>query len=169
MAVDTGGMVFPPCCRIAGQLISNAEYAKQTLKLIFSERVMFSHVTIGTNRLVNATKFYKQIFAPLGITLLALKHNPERALFTHATGSGTAFCIYSPLNGEPATSGNGGMVAFEAQTRAQVDDFYAIAMANGATDEGAPGLRPQYASDYYGAYIRDLDGNKICCVCHHAC
>ncbi|WP_371857431.1 VOC family protein [Pseudomonas sp. Irchel s3b2] len=56
------------------------------------------------------------------------------------------------------------MVAFEAQTRAQVDNFYAIAMANGGSDEGAPGLRPHY----YGAYIRDPDGNKICCVCHSA-
>lgn len=60
------------------------------------------------------------------------------------------------------------MVTFEAQTRAQVDDFYAIAMANGGSDEGAPGLRPQYSPDYYGAYIRDPDGNKICCVCHSA-
>ncbi len=60
------------------------------------------------------------------------------------------------------------MVAFEAQARAQVDDFYAIAMANGASEEGAPGLRPHYSTGYYGAYIRDSDGNKICCVCHSA-
>ncbi|WP_085065996.1 VOC family protein [Pseudomonas piscis] len=130
---------------------------------------MFSHVTIGTNDLPSATNFYGRLLTPLGITLLALKHNPERALFTQSTtDSGTAFCIYSPLNGERATPGNGSMVAFEAQTRAQVDAFYAIAMANGASDEGAPGLRPQYSPDYYGAYIRDLDGNKICCVCHSA-
>ncbi|AZC94887.1 VOC family protein [Pseudomonas chlororaphis] len=130
---------------------------------------MFSHITIGTNNFASATDFYKRLLAPLGINLLALKHNPDRALFTQSrTTSETAFCVYSPLNGEPATPGNGSMVAFEARTRAQVDDFYAVAMATGATDEGAPGPRPQYSPDYYGAYIRDPDGNKICCVCHSA-
>lgn len=60
------------------------------------------------------------------------------------------------------------MVALEALRRVQVDDFYAITMTNGASDEGAPGLRPQYPPDCYGAYIRDPDGNKLCCVCHSA-
>ncbi|MFJ4375612.1 VOC family protein [Pseudomonas japonica] len=130
---------------------------------------MFSHVTVGTNDLARTTDFYKRVLAPLGIHLRAFKHNPERALFTREMdASGTAFCVYSPLNGEPATPGNGSMVAFEAATRAQVDEFHALAMAAGATDEGAPGLRLQYSPDYYGAYIRDADGNKICCVCHSA-
>jgi len=128
---------------------------------------MFSHITLGTHNVPQAIGFYEQVLKPLGITLFAHRHNPERALFTQGTrGSDTAFCLYTPINGKPATVGNGSMVAFEATTRTQVDDFHAQALALGATDEGAPGIRHRYSPDYYGAYIRDLDGNKICCVCH---
>ena len=62
--------------------------------------------------------------------------------------------------------GNGVTVAFEAPDRASVDRFHAAGLAQGGTDEGAPGLRPHYHPDYYGAYLRDPDGNKLCCVCH---
>ncbi|WP_439854786.1 hypothetical protein [Pseudomonas yamanorum] len=80
---------------------------------------MFSHVTIGTDDLAIAINIYGRLLAPLGIKLLALKHNPERTLFTQSTtNSGKAFCIYSPLYGEHATPDNGLMVAFEAQMRA---------------------------------------------------
>jgi catechol 2,3-dioxygenase-like lactoylglutathione lyase family enzyme len=59
------------------------------------------------------------------------------------------------------------MVEFEAPTRAAVDAFHAAALAAGASDEGAPGLRPHYHPNYYGAYVRDPDGNKLCAVCHN--
>ncbi|WP_455924853.1 VOC family protein [Pseudomonas putida] len=128
---------------------------------------MFSHITLGTNDVPRALSFYEQILKPLGITLIAHRFNPERVLFGKGTApSDTVFCVYSPLNGEPATVGNGTTVAFQATTRAQVDQFYAAAMALGAGDEGAPGIRAHYSPDYYGTYIRDLDGNKLCCVCH---
>jgi len=58
-------------------------------------------------------------------------------------------------------------VAFDAGSRAAVDAFHAAALAAGGTDMGAPGLRSHYHPNYYGAYVRDLDGNKICAVCHH--
>ena len=76
------------------------------------------------------------------------------------------FWVMLPLNGEPATVGNGVTIAFEAPDRPAVDRFHAAALAHGGTDEGAPGLRPHYHPDYYGAYVRDPDGNKLCCVCH---
>lgn len=128
---------------------------------------MFSHITLGSNDVPRALHFYEQVLKPLGITVLAHRFNPERVLFSRpADSAGTVFCVYSPLDGEPATVGNGTTVAFEAASRAQVDEFHAVAMALGATDEGAPGIRAHYAPDYYGTYVRDLDGNKICCVCH---
>jgi predicted lactoylglutathione lyase len=58
------------------------------------------------------------------------------------------------------------MVAFGAQSREAVDAFHAAALAAGGSDEGAPGLRAHYHPNYYGAYVRDLDGNKLCAVCH---
>jgi lactoylglutathione lyase len=58
------------------------------------------------------------------------------------------------------------MVAFLAKNRAVVDTVYAVALANGGSSEGAPGLRPEYHVHYYGAYFRDPDGNKICIACH---
>ena len=62
----------------------------------------------------------------------------------------------------------GYLVALAAATRAQVDACHRIALAQGGRDEGAPGLRPRYHPDYYGAYFRDPDGNKLCVVCHAA-
>jgi catechol 2,3-dioxygenase-like lactoylglutathione lyase family enzyme len=58
------------------------------------------------------------------------------------------------------------MVAFVARDRASVRKAHAIALRNGGSDEGAPGLRPEYHENYYGAYFRDPDGNKLCVVCH---
>lgn len=126
---------------------------------------MFSHITVGTADLPRAITFYQRLLEPLGIVLLAHRHQPERALFTHPD-SDIAFCVYVPIDGQPATVGNGSLVAFEARTRVQVDAFHARALEQGGTDEGAPGLRLNYSPTYYGAYVRDLDGNKLCCVCH---
>lgn len=76
------------------------------------------------------------------------------------------FWILRPYDKKAASAGNGVTVAFETKSRAAVDAFHAAAMAAGATDEGPPGLRLHYHPDYYAAYVRDLDGNKICAVCH---
>ena len=78
------------------------------------------------------------------------------------------FWVMRPIDGKAATVGNGVTVAFEATDRAAVDALHARALEAGATDEGAPGLRPHYHADYYGAYLRDPDGNKLCIVCHRA-
>jgi predicted lactoylglutathione lyase len=66
-----------------------------------------------------------------------------------------------PYDQQPAGNGNGWMVAFAAPSRAAVDAAHSAAMAAGGRDEGAPGPRPHFAPDYYGAYVRDLDGNKL--------
>ena len=71
-----------------------------------------------------------------------------------------------PLDDRSATVGNAVTIGFEAPDRATVDAVHAAALAAAGRDEGGPGLRPHYHADYYGAYARDLDGNKLCCVCH---
>jgi predicted lactoylglutathione lyase len=78
------------------------------------------------------------------------------------------FSLEKPSDGRPATVGNGVHVCFAAGTRDQVDEFYHTALANGGTDAGPPGLRPEYDAHYYGAFVRDPDGNKIEAVCFMA-
>ena len=128
----------------------------------------FSHVAIGTDKLSRAMRFYDAVLAPLGLkrhvtAKVALGYAPEGFV-----GINAPFWILRPHDGQPAAPGNGATVAFEAPTRAAVDAFHAAVLANGGSDEGAPGLRPHYHAHYYGAYARDPDGNKLCVVCHHA-
>ena len=125
---------------------------------------MFSHVTLGTNDLARATRFYDATLAPLGLTRRATLETEIG--YAQPTDSRARLWITLPFDGKPATIGNGVTIAFEAPDRATVDRFHATGLAHGGTDEGAPGLRPHYHPDYYGAYLRDPDGNKLCCVCH---
>jgi len=78
------------------------------------------------------------------------------------------FLIGKPHDERAHDVGNGQMVALLAQNRETVDRAHAVALANGGTNEGAPGLRPQYHAHYYGAYFRDTEGNKLCVACHSA-
>ncbi len=129
---------------------------------------MYSHVTVGTNDIERAMRFYDAVLAPLGLE----RHKTYRIALGYApkgfSGINAPFWILRPYNRKEASAGNGPMAAFAAQTRAAVDAFHAAALANGGTDEGPPGLRTHYHPNYYGAYVRDPDGNKLCAVCHHA-
>jgi predicted lactoylglutathione lyase len=78
------------------------------------------------------------------------------------------FLIGRPYNQQLHQPGNGQMVAFLAHSREQVNQVHALALASGGTCEGKPGLRPEYHANYYGAYFRDPDGNKLCVACHQA-
>lgn len=124
---------------------------------------MFSHVTIGTNDVARAKEFYSDVLGLLGLPLSSTEG--QLMLFYRDLAEGLV-CIGPPFDGNPATVGNGMMVAFNAPDRPTVDRFHAAALAAGGTDEGEPKLRPHYHPDYYGAYVRDPDGNKLCCVCH---
>ena len=77
----------------------------------------------------------------------------------------TQLWIVQPFNGLDASAGNGTMLGLAASTRAQVDAVHAAALAGGGRDEGRPGLRESYGPNYYAAYFRDLDGNKLSVVC----
>ena len=129
---------------------------------------MLSHVTIGTRDRARAEAFYTPIMAVLGLP----RRNPAKTgpliIFTPPHGGRPFFVIADPFDGGAQTAGNGNMVALLAPDRPAVDEIYALALANGGTDEGTPGLRPQYHANYYGAYFRDPDGNKVCIVCHDA-
>jgi len=121
---------------------------------------MFSHVTIGARDLKRLVAFYDAVLAPLGIARVMMNEEYGFAAWSREA-EGPRFFVTAPANGQQAAPGNGTMTAFLAPSRAAVDAAHAAALAAGGTDEGAPGLRPHYAPDYYGAYMRDPEGNKV--------
>lgn len=128
---------------------------------------MFSHIFIGVSDFDRALAFYAPLMAALGIEARFCERSRPWAGWQSQPGPRPLFLIGKPYDGQPHDCGNGQLVAFVAPSRAAVDEAYAIALANGGTSEGAPGLRPEYHEHYYGAYFRDPDGNKLCVACHH--
>ena len=116
---------------------------------------MIGYVTVGTSDLARAAKFYDAIAAELGVGRMM---EFETGIAWGKPGGGAGIGAIKPFDGQPATVGNGVMVALEAQDNAQVDKLYEIALANGGSDEGAPGVR---GGGFYAAYFRDPDGNKL--------
>jgi catechol 2,3-dioxygenase-like lactoylglutathione lyase family enzyme len=129
---------------------------------------MISHICFGISDFDRAHAFYAPIMATLELKQRSSDPVRARASWTPAAGGRPLFIIGKPFNGAAHDAGNGQMVAFMAKTRAVVDRAHALALANGGTDEGQPGLRPHYHGNYYAAYFRDPDGNKVCVVCHEA-
>jgi catechol 2,3-dioxygenase-like lactoylglutathione lyase family enzyme len=123
---------------------------------------MLLYVTLGTNNIDEARRFYDAVLPILGYRR---QRDSEEEIGYAADGdSRCRLWIVLPFNKRRASIGNGSMVALEATTRAAVDAFHAAALASGGIDEGAPGLR-SYHAHFYAAYVRDLDGNKISAVC----
>jgi catechol 2,3-dioxygenase-like lactoylglutathione lyase family enzyme len=127
---------------------------------------MISHIFVGTNDADRASAFYAPILGELEWRRRHSQTPSKLEIWQPTESTRPLFVLGPPFDGQPADPGNGGMVALLAADRASVDRVYAIAIAAGARSEGAPGLRPQYHADYYGAYFRDPDGNKLCIVCH---
>ncbi len=132
---------------------------------------MFTYVCLGTNDLERAVRFYDAVLAPLG---LARCDTGGEAGWDGWAGWGTyknhgaqeiALWLCAPFDGRPASVGNGTMVALSARSWRAVEDFHAAALANHGSSEGAAGLRPHYGADFYAAYVRDPDGNKLAAVC----
>ena len=119
---------------------------------------MFSFITIGTNNLKKSENFYSKVLKPLNIKRV-LKHERYYGYAKINNPKKIELYLIKPFNNKKATTGNGLMIAFKANSKREVDDFYRIGINLGAKDEGTPG--PRHGQDYY-AYIRDLDGNKIC-------
>lgn len=129
---------------------------------------MFSHVFIGVSDFDRALDFYRPLMACLGFQLRFCERERPWAGWQRAGEARPLFLIGRPYDGNPHQPGNGQMTAFLATSREQVDRAHHTALQHGGTEEGAPGLRPEYHEHYYGAYFRDPDGNKLCVACHTA-
>jgi len=118
---------------------------------------IFTHAVLGTNDLKKAETFYDAALGALGLS----QKGPFGSGGTMYGKDGPEFIVTAPGDGKPATPANGGTLGFLAGDRATVRAFYEAALANGGTDEGAPGPRT-FTPTAYAAYVRDPDGNKIC-------
>ncbi|KXS19072.1 glyoxalase/bleomycin resistance protein/dioxygenase [Gonapodya prolifera JEL478] len=123
--------------------------------------MVVGYVCLGTNDLEKAKAFYDELLAPLGGKVVL---NTGRGLMYSNGTAEAGFLITTPFDKTlPASPGNGPMVAFKASTRKEAKEIYDKAIALGCKDEGAPGLRgPEGPHAFYGAYFRDLEGNKLC-------
>jgi len=127
---------------------------------------VFSHLTIGSSDMDRSVRFYDAVLAPVGLVRLKSFRSASGYGPKDFAGINLPFWILRPHDRKAASAGNGVTVAFTVPSRAAVDAFHGAALANGGTDDGPPGLRTHYHPDYYGAYVRDPEGNKICAVCH---
>lgn len=118
---------------------------------------MIGYVTIGTNDLARAVAFYDALLAEIGAKQL---FGTDRIKFYGTSTKDAMLAVCIPWDQKPHERGNGQMVAIRAGSREAVDKLYAKALELGATDEGAPGER--IPKVFYGGYVRDLDGNKLC-------
>lgn len=128
---------------------------------------MIGYVTLGTDNLPRARAYYDELFESIGAKRI-MEFGDEFGGFTMW---GTGFdkpgvAVTNPYNKQPATAGNGNMTAIAMNSRSKVDQFYNKALELGGTDEGLPGLRGDEGPQaFYGAYFRDLDGNKLAAFC----
>ncbi len=129
----------------------------QEVDMARSIPTILNHISIGTNDLDKALKFYDAVMATIGasrqldipnIAVAYGKQFPE-------------FWVQRPLDGEKATCANGAHCSFHAPSVEAVHAFYDAAIAEGGTSDGEPGPRPMYGPNYYGCFVRDLDGHKI--------
>ena len=123
---------------------------------------MLHHVSVGVTDVARAAKFYDAVLGTLGY-----KRVMEFMPYAIAYGEDNPeFWIQLPHDQKPMSVGNGVHLGFSARTKEQVQKFHASALANGGSNNGEPGPRPDYGPDYYGAFVYDLDGNKIEATLH---
>ncbi len=126
-----------------------------------TRRVVIDHISVGVRDLARSREFYAKALAPLAF----VEHGPWRA-GARDTIFGTEADDDFAISLEYRPAGGSVHVAFAADSREQVDDFYRAALAAGGVDNGAPGPRPEYSPGYYGAFVLDLDGNNVEAVFH---
>jgi len=124
---------------------------------------MISYVTVGADDIADARRFYSAFLLALDYNL---KVGPEGLSFALPVPPGQSavlpdFYVKPTFDGRPASAGNGTMIAFEARDQQQVRDLHAAALDAGGSDEGPPGFRDAYGSNFFVGYLRDPQGNKI--------
>ena len=117
---------------------------------------ILSHVSIGTNDFERAIAFYDQVLPTLGCK--RIMEHPGAVAYGKQYPE---FWVQTPIDGQPATVGNGTHIGFIAPTKESVHAFYQAALSAGGVDDGAPGPRPDYGERYYGCFVRDPDGHKV--------
>lgn len=126
---------------------------------------MLNHTMVGSNDIERSKRFYDALLAVLGAGAPARNVNATGQVRYFYRHDGSTFCISEPINGEPATAGNGGTVGFKCNSAEQVTQFHDVAVAHGGQSiEQAPGLRQNSLGDLYLSYVRDPDGNKLCAI-----
>ncbi len=120
---------------------------------------MFDHVKFGVSDFQRSKAFYLQVLAPIGVQLLG-EGEPSYGVELGQPNGASSLCLFQTAE-KPAHL----HLAFIAESRAQVDEFYRLALALSAADNGAPGLRSQYNANYYAAFVIDPDGHNIEMVC----
>ena len=127
------------------------------------------HVSIGITNMKRSKAFYDAVLEPLGMAaVMPIEIGGQLVGVGYGHNGKPSFWIGFPINAQPASMGNGVHIAFHGETRAAVDAFFLAALEHGGIEDGRPGLRSEYHPDYYGAFVRDPDGNKIEACCHGA-
>ena len=122
---------------------------------------MIGYVTLGSNDLAKARNFYDSLMPVLGAGRI-MEFGENFTMYGTSMGR-PALAVCKPYDGNPATVGNGNMASIVVDNRAQVDALYSKALELGGSCEGPPGVRGEEGPQaFYGAYFRDLDGNKLC-------
>ncbi len=124
---------------------------------------MIGYITVGADDITVAETFYSAFLPTLGYRLE--EHHGDLSYIPYRQPGMPDFYVKSPFDGEPASAGNGAMVAFRAVSQGQVRDLHAAALAAGGSDEGQPGFRSSYGAHFFVAYLRDPQGNKIALFC----
>ena len=126
---------------------------------------MFNHIMVGSNDIERSARFYAAVLGVLGVGEPLRSRAPSghtRLFYRH---DGNTFGVCEPINGEPATSANGGTIGFKCSSPEQLQEFHDTAVAAGGTSiEEPPGLRNNDLGPLYLAYVRDPDGNKLCAI-----
>jgi catechol 2,3-dioxygenase-like lactoylglutathione lyase family enzyme len=120
---------------------------------------MIGYVTLGALDLAASTAFYEAVLGAIGYER---KPRDDAFVYFGPKGGAPNVALCNPYDGQPARAGNGIMIAFAAASPEAVEAAHAAALANGGLDEGAPGFRPPTSRAWYGAYVRDPTGNKLC-------
>jgi catechol 2,3-dioxygenase-like lactoylglutathione lyase family enzyme len=126
--------------------------------------MMIGYVTIGALDEAKAKTFYDAVFGAMGCDQ-KFSDGGWTGYGAKGQDNHDVYIVAKPADGNPARAGNGIMISFKAKTKAEVEAAHKAGLTHGGTDEGAPGPRPADSTTFFGAYLRDPTGNKICVYC----